>query len=118
MSGPRASDSLLSVSAARSGAVRIAGKHYLGRSLRAWLLFAALFCVTGQQFLESSHAHAVHETSQLCQLCSGFTDTAVRSTDRSLVLPQAAACVQTYSDTVAPSRFVPAFHPRGPPRYS
>lgn len=118
MINQRASDSFVSVKAAStsiSNAVNLLG---VGRRLRAWLLFAALFCVTGQQFLESSHAHSVHEASQLCQLCSGFTDTALRSADRSLVLPQATACVQTYSDTVAPSQFVPAFHPRGPPRYS
>lgn len=85
------------------------------KRLRLWVVLFGLFCASGQQFLESTHAHTAEEAAAYCQLCSGFADTAIPS--------RATAPIASLEDNTYPaqhhfalvSRTTFAFRPRGPP---
>lgn len=87
----------------------------VARHARLWVLVLGLLCVSGQQFLESTHAHAADDVATYCQLCSGFTDTGVTPAAVGPFQNTKSITRSGLHRSASPATVVVAFLPRGPP---
>jgi len=90
----------------------------LKSGLGLWALLFGLLCVTGQSFVETTHAHVADDSSVFCQLCSGAADTGVTPrAHHDFDQGSAIFAAQPIHADAALGVFIP-FKPRGPPATS